>query len=127
MYFKLKLSSPATIAQLLGISDYPTIAQTFATIPASVVSLNLSGNDLGRKIGAELAEAFAALPADMTSREELEKALISKCLTIENELKKLNKSVSTAAGTFFDAKVATKLSYLIEDDFNWVNKCHLLN
>ena len=43
------------------------LAQAFAAIPAGVTSLDLGCNYLGNKSGAELAQAFAAIPAGVTS------------------------------------------------------------
>ena len=43
------------------------LTQAFASIPATVTSLNLGDNDLGNKTVAELAEAFASIPATVTS------------------------------------------------------------
>ncbi|MDF1683468.1 MAG: hypothetical protein P1U36_02310 [Legionellaceae bacterium] len=51
----------------LGRKTGAELAEAFAGIPAGVTSLNLSDNDLGRKTGAELAEAFAGIPAGVTS------------------------------------------------------------
>ena len=57
---------------LLQMSDLQNktgteLAQAFASIPANVTSLDLSGNHLYNKTGAELALAFAAIPANVTS------------------------------------------------------------
>ena len=43
------------------------LAQAFRDIPASVTDLNLSGNELHHKTVAELAQAFGGIPASVTA------------------------------------------------------------
>jgi hypothetical protein len=51
----------------LGEKTGAELAQAFASIPAGVTSLDLFRNSLGTKTGADLAQAFAAIPASVSS------------------------------------------------------------
>jgi Leucine Rich repeat len=62
----------------LGSKTGAELAQAFAAIPIGVTTLDLSGNNLGNKTGAELAQAFAAIPIGVTTLDLSGNALNNK-------------------------------------------------